>query len=160
MNTRCSRRRTYAPDPEPPIHPLKSGRSSLSSRLSPQIARSPLRDVPSSDCACRQCAESGGGGQLRHHRGNLCLPARCRSWLSHRCHIASNPFLEQSFRTELPSIKVDTHWRFRGVDCAFCRHSPYEHLALRLATVPEAYTGAVVHDTLGHRVSPSLLRAR
>ena len=37
---------------------------------------------------------------------------------------------------------------------------PYEHLALRLATVPEAYTGAVVHDTLGRRVSPSLLRAR
>jgi len=37
---------------------------------------------------------------------------------------------------------------------------PYEHLALRLAIAPEVYTDFVVHDTLGHRVSPSLLRAR
>jgi hypothetical protein len=46
---------------------------------------------------------------------------------------------------------------FQGVDCALC---PYEHLALRLAIAPAVYTGAVVHDTLGRRVSPSLLRAR
>jgi hypothetical protein len=31
---------------------------------------------------------------------------------------------------------------------------------LRLAIAPEVYTGAVVHHTLGRRVSPSLLRAR
>ena len=36
--------------------------------------------------------------------------------------------------------------------------SPYERLDLGPAVCPQDYTGDVIHDTLGRRISPSLLQ--
>jgi len=47
-----------------------------------------------------------------------------------------------------------------GVPKPFLRESPYEPLDLGLSSGGEVYTEAVIHDTLGRRTSPSLLRAR
>jgi len=69
------------------------------------------------------------------------------------------PFLNSRSVQIFPPSR-STHAGVSGALTVLFATFPYEHLALRLATVPEAYTGAVVHDTLGHRVSPSLLRAR
>ena len=40
------------------------------------------------------------------------------------------------------------------------RQSPYQRVAFGVAAIPEVYTGTVIHDTLGRRISPSLFRAR
>ena len=77
---------------------------------------------------------------------------RCRAWPRQPCRRCG---ASVGLPRDVVSSLLDDELLFM---CSR-RHSPYEHLALGLPIGREAYTGAVVHDTLGRRVSPSLLRA-